>query len=203
MEVPKLPGCYSTGKDKDDCIHNAVEAIELHLEGMKKKPKHESYRRRWEFYSNWNRSVLVDFRLTPKNVLTRSSQQVRNSNSELSTSVKAELLVTRINYQHHADNPHRRQYNLGESLWNESLDGLRTERAGFREGLAQLSSISTRHLGAAMREILRGPEAQITESRAALEDCRSSFLSSPDARANNFKSAVDGWLDEIRRLRPQ
>lgn len=39
VEVPKLPGCYSTGKDKDDCIHNAVEAIELHLEGMKKKPE--------------------------------------------------------------------------------------------------------------------------------------------------------------------
>lgn len=39
VEVPKLPGCYSMGKDKDDCIHNAVEAIELHLEGMKKKPE--------------------------------------------------------------------------------------------------------------------------------------------------------------------
>lgn len=39
VEVPKLPGCYSTGKDKEDCIHNAVEAIELHLEGMKKKPE--------------------------------------------------------------------------------------------------------------------------------------------------------------------
>ena len=38
VEVPKLPGCYSTGQNKEDCIHNAVEAIELHLEGMKKKP---------------------------------------------------------------------------------------------------------------------------------------------------------------------
>lgn len=39
VEVPKLPGCYSTGKDKEDCIHNAVEAIELHLEGMKHPPE--------------------------------------------------------------------------------------------------------------------------------------------------------------------
>jgi excisionase family DNA binding protein len=39
VEVPKLPGCYSTGKDKEDCIHNAVEAIGLHLEGVKYPPE--------------------------------------------------------------------------------------------------------------------------------------------------------------------
>lgn len=39
VEVPKLSGCYSTGKDKEDCIHNAVEAIELHLEGIKHPPE--------------------------------------------------------------------------------------------------------------------------------------------------------------------
>lgn len=36
--MPKLPGCYSGGKTKDECVTNAVEAIELHLEGLKKKP---------------------------------------------------------------------------------------------------------------------------------------------------------------------
>ena len=39
VEVPKLPGCYSMGEDKEDCIHNAVEAIHLHLEGVKQKPE--------------------------------------------------------------------------------------------------------------------------------------------------------------------
>lgn len=38
VEVPKLPGCYSTGKTKNECIANIVEAIELHLEGVKKVP---------------------------------------------------------------------------------------------------------------------------------------------------------------------
>jgi excisionase family DNA binding protein len=38
VEVPKLPGCYSAGRTKDDCVSNAVEAIELHLEGLKRKP---------------------------------------------------------------------------------------------------------------------------------------------------------------------
>lgn len=38
VEVPKLPGCYSTGRNKDECITHIVEAIELHLEGMKKIP---------------------------------------------------------------------------------------------------------------------------------------------------------------------
>lgn len=168
---------------------------DLEFEGTKS----ESYRRKWEFYSNWNRSVVVDFGLTPKRVLTRGYQQVRNSNSMLPTSVKAELSVGQINYQHHTDNPYRRQYKLGESLWTE-FGGMITERAGFREGLSQLSSISTRHLGAAMRDILRGPRAQISEVKTALQDCMSSYLSSPDARANIFKSAVQKWLDEIQAL---
>lgn len=38
VEVPKLPGCYSTGKTKDECMANAIEAIELHIEGLKKIP---------------------------------------------------------------------------------------------------------------------------------------------------------------------
>ena len=38
VEVPKLPGCYSTGKTKAECIANIVEAIELHLEDMKSVP---------------------------------------------------------------------------------------------------------------------------------------------------------------------
>lgn len=38
VEVPKLPGCYSTGRTKEECITNIVEAIELHLEGLKKAP---------------------------------------------------------------------------------------------------------------------------------------------------------------------
>ena len=38
VEVPKLPGCYSTGLNKEECISHIIEAIELHLEGMKKVP---------------------------------------------------------------------------------------------------------------------------------------------------------------------
>ena len=38
VEVPKLPGCYSTGKTKDECIAHNIEAIDLHLEGLKKAP---------------------------------------------------------------------------------------------------------------------------------------------------------------------
>ncbi len=38
VEVPKLPGCYSTGRSKNECIAHVVEAIELHLEGLKKAP---------------------------------------------------------------------------------------------------------------------------------------------------------------------
>jgi excisionase family DNA binding protein len=38
VEVPKLPGCYSSGKTKDQCIANIIEAIELHLEALKKTP---------------------------------------------------------------------------------------------------------------------------------------------------------------------
>ena len=41
VEVPKLPGCYSAGRSKDECISNIVEAIELHLEGSKKAPKED------------------------------------------------------------------------------------------------------------------------------------------------------------------
>jgi excisionase family DNA binding protein len=41
VEVPKLSGCYSTGRNKDECIANIVEAIELHLEGMKKIPEED------------------------------------------------------------------------------------------------------------------------------------------------------------------
>jgi excisionase family DNA binding protein len=42
VEVPKLPGCYSTGRSKNECIANVVEAIELHLEGLKKAPPEDS-----------------------------------------------------------------------------------------------------------------------------------------------------------------
>ena len=38
VEVPKLPGCYSTGRTKDECITHIIEAIELHLEGLKRTP---------------------------------------------------------------------------------------------------------------------------------------------------------------------
>lgn len=38
VEVPKLPGCYSTGRTKDECIAHIIEAIDLYLEGMKKAP---------------------------------------------------------------------------------------------------------------------------------------------------------------------
>jgi excisionase family DNA binding protein len=38
VEVPKLPGCYSSGRSKNECIAHILEAIELHLEGLKKAP---------------------------------------------------------------------------------------------------------------------------------------------------------------------
>ena len=38
VEVPKLPGCYSTGRTKDECIANIVEAIQLHIEGVREIP---------------------------------------------------------------------------------------------------------------------------------------------------------------------
>lgn len=38
VEVPKLPGCYSVGASKSECIANIVEAIELHLDGLKVAP---------------------------------------------------------------------------------------------------------------------------------------------------------------------
>ena len=38
VEVPKLPGCYSTGKTKTECLTNILEAIELHMEGLKSTP---------------------------------------------------------------------------------------------------------------------------------------------------------------------
>lgn len=41
VEVPKLPGCYSVGRTKDECIANIIEAIDLHLEGIKNPPKED------------------------------------------------------------------------------------------------------------------------------------------------------------------
>jgi excisionase family DNA binding protein len=38
VEVPKLPGCYSSGRSKSECLANVVEAIELHIEGLEKAP---------------------------------------------------------------------------------------------------------------------------------------------------------------------
>jgi excisionase family DNA binding protein len=38
VEVPKLPGCFSTGRNKNECIRNIIEAIDLHLDGLKKVP---------------------------------------------------------------------------------------------------------------------------------------------------------------------
>ncbi|VAW78184.1 Antitoxin 1 [hydrothermal vent metagenome] len=32
--VPDLPGCFSAGETMDEALKNAVEAIELHMEGM-------------------------------------------------------------------------------------------------------------------------------------------------------------------------
>jgi predicted RNase H-like HicB family nuclease len=34
VTVPDLPGCFSAGDDFDDALSSALEAIELHLEGM-------------------------------------------------------------------------------------------------------------------------------------------------------------------------
>ncbi len=34
--VPDLPGCVTTGKTMDEIQHNIREAIELHLEGMRR-----------------------------------------------------------------------------------------------------------------------------------------------------------------------
>ncbi|MBN1314805.1 MAG: type II toxin-antitoxin system HicB family antitoxin [Anaerolineales bacterium] len=34
VTVPDLPGCFSAGDTLDDALHNVVEAIECHIEGM-------------------------------------------------------------------------------------------------------------------------------------------------------------------------
>jgi excisionase family DNA binding protein len=38
VEVPKLPGCFSSGKTKSECISNVIEAIALHLEDRRSAP---------------------------------------------------------------------------------------------------------------------------------------------------------------------
>ena len=38
IEVPKLPGCYSAGRSKGECMENVVEAIEVHLEDLENIP---------------------------------------------------------------------------------------------------------------------------------------------------------------------
>ena len=35
VEVPALPGCYSGGRTPEQCVANAVEAIEMHVEGLR------------------------------------------------------------------------------------------------------------------------------------------------------------------------
>lgn len=41
VEVPKLPGCFSSGRTRDECITNIMEAIELHIDGVPKPPPAE------------------------------------------------------------------------------------------------------------------------------------------------------------------
>jgi len=35
VEVPALPGCYSGGRTPEECVANAVEAIEMHVDGLR------------------------------------------------------------------------------------------------------------------------------------------------------------------------
>lgn len=42
VEVPKLSGCYSTGRNSEECIANIIEVIELHLEDVKNPPPPEA-----------------------------------------------------------------------------------------------------------------------------------------------------------------
>lgn len=35
VEVPSLPGCFSQGETIDEAMSNAMEAIELHIQGLK------------------------------------------------------------------------------------------------------------------------------------------------------------------------
>ncbi|MDY7018956.1 MAG: type II toxin-antitoxin system HicB family antitoxin [Chloroflexota bacterium] len=48
VEVTALPGCVSQGKSKEEALQNIKEAIELHLECMRKDgekiPSEESYK---------------------------------------------------------------------------------------------------------------------------------------------------------------
>lgn len=39
VSVPALPGCYSQGDTKEEALANIREAIELHLEVLKKRGK--------------------------------------------------------------------------------------------------------------------------------------------------------------------
>jgi predicted RNase H-like HicB family nuclease len=37
VEVPDLPGCFSSGDTIDEAKKNVVEAIELHIEGLREE----------------------------------------------------------------------------------------------------------------------------------------------------------------------
>lgn len=37
VEVPSLPGCFSQGESIDEALKNIKEAVESHLEGLKKE----------------------------------------------------------------------------------------------------------------------------------------------------------------------
>jgi predicted RNase H-like HicB family nuclease len=40
VTVPDLPGCYTAGGTVEEALRNAVEAIQYHMEGMRRDGKH-------------------------------------------------------------------------------------------------------------------------------------------------------------------
>jgi predicted RNase H-like HicB family nuclease len=40
VTVPDLPGCYSAGSTLEEAIENAMQAIQCHIEGLKKDNEH-------------------------------------------------------------------------------------------------------------------------------------------------------------------
>ena len=54
--IPDLPGCFSAGKNFDDALRNAHEAVSLYLEGKEEFPKArtlEEIKETWEDWVEW------------------------------------------------------------------------------------------------------------------------------------------------------
>jgi len=67
VAVPDLPGCFSAGSSLDEALANAVEAIELHVDGMLSdyeaiplSQKIENHQRNPDYADGIWKTVIVD-----------------------------------------------------------------------------------------------------------------------------------------------